>query len=126
MMRAMRRSSVVPAVAIAAALMLAGLWHRAGRGGDAPRYASYTAEIMASPITVTAPEPVAREAADVVFAIFRGVDATMSEWKPTSPLSAVNEGVGSGGTGTATPVPAEHSAGEREQAELVSHILNLN
>jgi thiamine biosynthesis lipoprotein len=90
----MSRRAVVLAAAIVAALLLAGLWHRSVRGGDGSRYASFTADIMASPITVTAPEPVAREAAEVVFAVFREVDATMSEWKPTSPLSAVNEAAG--------------------------------
>jgi thiamine biosynthesis lipoprotein len=50
---------------------------------------------MASPISVSAPQPVAREAADIVFGIFEEVDEWMSEWKDDSPLSAVNAAAGS-------------------------------
>ncbi len=87
-----RRSLLLAAILVAGLLAL--LWYRAARSRDEPQFVSLMARIMASPITVTAPEPVAREAADVVFAIFREVDATMSEWKDSSPLSAVNKAAG--------------------------------
>ncbi|MHC5024569.1 MAG: FAD:protein FMN transferase [Planctomycetota bacterium] len=78
-------------------LLMAGLlvlgWFRAP--GPAPtRFNTHTEIIMASPISVTAPAAVARDAADIVFEIFRDVDAQMSEWKPTSPLAAVNSAAG--------------------------------
>jgi len=58
------------------------------------RFASRTHDIMATPVTVLSPEPVADEAADIVFRIFHEVDAAMSEWKPDSPLTAVNRAAG--------------------------------
>ncbi len=66
-------------------------------------YAVRTQEIMATPITVEAPLDQIDEAAAIVFAIFRQVDAEMSEWKATSPLSAVNANAGI----TPVPVPDE-------------------
>ncbi len=50
--------------------------------------------IMAAPIEVTLPGGEGRAAAEIVFDVFREVDAEMSEWKPTSPLSAVNAAAG--------------------------------
>jgi len=71
-----------------------------GRGGDrddaatAPDvYPTFTADIMATPITVQLPPEHAAEAR-VVFEVFRDVDRRMSEWKPSSPLSAVNRAAG--------------------------------
>lgn len=75
------------------ATLVALAWYRS-RDEAAPRYVTLTADIMTSPISITAPEPVAAEAAAVVFDVFRNVDARMSEWKATSPLSAVNEAAG--------------------------------
>ncbi|MFG0251851.1 MAG: FAD:protein FMN transferase, partial [Phycisphaerales bacterium JB038] len=64
------------------------LTRRAGPGSE-PTYVSRTEEIMATPISVLLPEAAGAEAAEAVFAVFRRVDAEMSEWKSTSPLSAV-------------------------------------
>ena len=69
-----------------------------------PTYRTFRAEAMATTFVVELPDqPGAAEAAEEVFAIFRRIDAEMSEWKPTSPLSAVNRQAG----GAAAPVPAE-------------------
>jgi thiamine biosynthesis lipoprotein len=57
-------------------------------------FATFVEDIMASPIVVTVPADRGREAADLVFDAFRRVDARMSEWKETSPLSAVNRAAG--------------------------------
>jgi thiamine biosynthesis lipoprotein len=93
-MAAMNRRAIVVSVVIGL-LVAAVLWRRVAPGPGGTRYVSYTRDIMASPITVLAPRPVAREAADIVFGIFRDVDEQMSEWKATSPLSAVNAAAGS-------------------------------
>jgi thiamine biosynthesis lipoprotein len=54
-------------------------------------YATYAAESMGTTIGVVVPAADGADAsARVVFDIFRDVDERMSEWKPTSPLSAVN------------------------------------
>jgi thiamine biosynthesis lipoprotein len=72
---------------------------------EAPaRFATYRAPVMATTIQVTVPaEPDAPEAAGDVFRIFRDVDARMSEWRETSPLSAVNRAAGR----RPVPVPAD-------------------
>lgn len=49
---------------------------------------------MATPITVEAPASQIEQAAAIVFAVFSEVDARMSEWKDTSPLSALNRSAG--------------------------------
>jgi len=72
-------------------------------GDRAEPYAVRTQEIMATPITVEAPTGQIDRAAAIVFDTFRRVDAEMSEWKDTSPLSAVNRNAGLG----PTPVPDE-------------------
>ncbi|MHC4414700.1 MAG: FAD:protein FMN transferase [Planctomycetota bacterium] len=89
----MNRRAVVLTAMIAVALG-ALLWSRGGPGRDGDRYLSFTDQIMASPISVMAPEPVAPEAAEIVFGIFRAVDERMSEWKAGSPLTAVNRAAG--------------------------------
>ena len=72
--------------------------------GAAQDYRTFRAEAMATTFVVELPDrPGAAEAAEEVFAVFRRIDAEMSEWKPTSPLSAVNRQAG----GAAAPVPAE-------------------
>jgi thiamine biosynthesis lipoprotein len=86
-----RRAVVFTAMIVVAVLVL--LWSRGVPGRE--RYLSFTDEIMASPISVMAPEAVAAEAAEIVFGIFREVDERMSEWKPDSPLTAVNRAAGS-------------------------------
>ncbi|MCK4873749.1 MAG: FAD:protein FMN transferase [Phycisphaerales bacterium] len=62
--------------------------------GSSDVFATFTEEIMSTPITVLVPVEVGAEAARIVFDVFRDVDARMSEWKPTSPLSAVNAAAG--------------------------------
>ncbi|MHC4428323.1 MAG: FAD:protein FMN transferase [Planctomycetota bacterium] len=84
----MRRRSLIVGL-IAAVLLVIVLWSR-----PEPRYVTLTETIMAAPISVTAPAAVAEEAAGTVFSIFREVDAAMSEWKETSPLSALNRAAG--------------------------------
>ena len=69
----------------------------------APAYPLRIEQIMATPITVEAPADRIEEAARIVFEIFRRVDTEMSEWKDSSPLSAVNRNAGL----APTPVPDE-------------------
>jgi thiamine biosynthesis lipoprotein len=71
--------------------------------GDQPSYVAFDKEIMATRISVVVPEPEAGAAARDVFDIFQDVDARMSEWKPTSALSAVNQHTGK----QAVAVPAD-------------------
>ena len=61
---------------------------------DPSAFVSRTKEIMATPISVEAPPDRIDQAAAIVFGIFGEVDAEMSEWKDTSPLSAVNKAAG--------------------------------
>ena len=49
---------------------------------------------MTTPVTVLVPRHHGAEAAEVVFDVFRQIDARMSEWKPTSPLTKVNNAAG--------------------------------
>lgn len=60
----------------------------------ASSFVSRTQEIMATPITVEARADQIDQAAAIVFGVFAEVDARMSEWKDTSPLSAVNHNAG--------------------------------
>ena len=58
-------------------------------------FATFSADVMATTFRVTLPEGNDASAlADSVFAVFRQVDTRMSEWKDTSPLSAVNREAG--------------------------------
>jgi len=61
---------------------------------DTAGFVTFVEQIMATPISVTVPAAAGRQAADLVFDVFRDVDARMNEWKPTSPLFAVNEAAG--------------------------------
>ena len=61
---------------------------------ETTNYISLTETIMAAPITVVVPEKDAERAGQLVFDIFHQIDTEMSEWKPTSPLSAVNQAAG--------------------------------
>lgn len=73
---------------------------------DVPPEASFVTfveDIMATPIRATVPAQAGRAAAERVFEVFRRVDARMSEWKPTSPLSQVNAQAGI----RPVPVPAD-------------------
>jgi thiamine biosynthesis lipoprotein len=92
-------------VVVVIALVVAAIVVRARRGGVAPgpaadgsagEYQRFAQEIMAAPIEVLVPADGGDEAAETVFRIFREVDAEMSEWKPSSPLSAVSREAGVG------------------------------
>ena len=92
------------------------LWRRSmvpSDGGE-QRYVAHTQSIMATPVTVIAPEPVAAEVAALVFDVFRDIDVTMSEWKPDSPLTAVNRAAGA----DAVAVPEDLRAVIRRGIEL--------
>ncbi len=99
-----RNLRVVILSALVLGLAAAAIWAGRVRGpraggsanaGDSTAFRTVSAEAMATTITATLPDrPGARAAADTVFGIFRRVDADMSEWKPTSPLSAVNREAG--------------------------------
>lgn len=67
-------------------------------GGTVPLY-SETRPAMATVVTVTVASPATPEllaAVDEAFAVFGRVDEVMNEWRPGSPLSALNEAAGSG------------------------------
>lgn len=74
-------------------------------GGEAiPEYLSFEGEAMATHWRLTLPATdEAPDLAEEVFALFDQVDARMSEWKETSPLSEVNRRAG----GRAVPVPED-------------------
>ncbi|MCL4220883.1 MAG: FAD:protein FMN transferase [Phycisphaerales bacterium] len=58
------------------------------------RFITRTQEIMATPISVQADPKHIDQAASIVFRVFTEVDARMSEWRDTSPLSALNRSAG--------------------------------
>ncbi len=65
---------------------------------EPPRMITRYAEAMSTTIEVTLPASEnARVHADSVFALFRSIETRMSEWRPGSPLTAVNEAAGKGG-----------------------------
>ncbi len=103
----MSRTLAILAVAIlvaVAAVRTAWTTGRRRAASEPPaRFVTFVEEIMATPIRVTVPVEAGRPAAERVFEIFRRVDARMSEWKPTSPLSRVNANAGVG----PVPVPAD-------------------
>lgn len=77
------------------------------------RYLLHHATVMATRIEALLPENQAH-LAEQVFRVFREVDARMSEWKPTSPLSAVNRAAGR----AAVRVPADLRRVVRRGLEL--------
>ena len=84
-----------------AAIALVGLVVGLGLGrvvlqkrGSPGAYAARTEQIMATPIMVEAPPDQIDQAVEIVFGVFHEVDDRMSEWKETSPLSAVNRSAG--------------------------------
>ncbi len=89
-----RRIDLLLLLFLVAVLVVGVVVARRGNTPSEPVYASHTQQIMAAPISVLLPETGGAEAAEAVFAIFRRIDAEMSEWKPTSPLSALNEAAG--------------------------------
>lgn len=70
----------------------------------AAEFRTFTYDTMATKLVVTVPDrPSAEADAEAVAEVFRGVDARMSEWKDSSPLSAVNREAG----GAPVPVPQD-------------------
>ena len=77
-------------------------------------WASRSAEVMATRLDVTV--PAARVAdAEVVFAVFRDVEARMNEWRRGSPLAEVNAAAGAA---AAVSVPADLRALLRRGLEI--------
>ena len=59
------------------------------------RFRTFSGDVMTTRFELRLPEEEGAEAAaKAVFALFEEVDARMSEWKPSSPLSAVNREAG--------------------------------
>lgn len=87
-----------------AVLVLLGLGLLSGCSGPTTEFRTFTYDTMATKLVVTVPDrPSAEADAEAVAEVFRGVDARMSEWKDTSPLSAVNREAG----GAPVPVPED-------------------
>ena len=107
-------------VGIAAALAAgnrSGCRPGSSRIGTSPAesFETFQEEAMATLFRVTLPRgPQARATADSVFALFRAVDARMSEWKPSSPLSEVNRMAGK----APVAVPADLRAVVRRGLEV--------
>ena len=76
---------LIPRVLLVLAVLAVPPSARADEG-----YGRVSADIMSTRIDVIAPSERVEEAGRVVFGVFSDVDARMSEWKPTSRLSAVN------------------------------------
>lgn len=90
-----------------------------GADGGTGGFVSFDAEVMATTVRVTLPAGgsaavSAEQAAEVVFDAFRRVDAEMSEWKESSPLSEVNRRAG----GEPVAVPPELLAVVRRGIEI--------
>jgi thiamine biosynthesis lipoprotein len=84
---------------------------------EAPRYATFAADVMATTVQVTVPaDASAAGDAEAVFEVFREVDARMSEWKESSPLSEVNRRAG----GEPVAVPADLREVLRRAKEIAS------
>jgi len=91
-----RRWAVLITLILALAVVIA-LLRRVPCAEPQSSFVSFTEQIMTTPISVLLPAEHGREGAEgaeIVFDIFREVDARMSEWKETSPLSAVNRAAG--------------------------------
>lgn len=89
MLSARARITIVVATAATVAVAVIGL----ERGAAPVAWVTSTEDIMATPVSVTLRREDAHTAL-LVFDVFRDVDARMSEWKPRSPLSAVNRAAG--------------------------------
>lgn len=95
MRTASRRGALAVAVAALVALGVWGVERRGAEPGPAD-FVTYRGATMATTVAVTVPAgPAAEGHARAVLAVFREVDARMSEWKDTSPLAAVNRAAGS-------------------------------
>lgn len=83
-------------VAAGVAVVIA-LWAIARARTPAPAWVEFRSDHMGSTIAVTVPDtPRAPEAGRLVSDTFAEVDEMMSEWKPGSPLTAVNDNAGVG------------------------------
>jgi FAD:protein FMN transferase len=67
----------------------------AGAGAEEPAWSSRSEVVLSTTVVVMVPTT-HRDAGDDVFAVFRHVEATANEWKPESPLSALNVAAGQG------------------------------
>ncbi len=92
-----------PTLALAAALAAACTPVRVAKPVPAPTvgdaFYSETRPAMSTVVTIAVaapPEPATLAAVDAAFAVFDRVDAVMNEWRPDSPLSALNAAAGSG------------------------------
>jgi thiamine biosynthesis lipoprotein len=88
-----RRWAVLITLLLALAVVIA-LLRRVPVAEPQLPFPSFTEQIMSTPISVLLPAERGGEGAKIVFDIFREVDGRMSEWKETSPLSAVNLAAG--------------------------------
>lgn len=87
------------------------------RSAPQPAFDTFQAEVMSTTVRVTLPRsPGAAAQAEAVFALFRDVDARMSEWKETSPLAAVNREAGR----RPVPVPADLRAVVQRGADIAN------
>jgi thiamine biosynthesis lipoprotein len=74
-------------------------WHEQDGAAPGPdtAYKTFQHQVMATTVQVVVPAgKAAQEQAETVFDVFDLVDERMSEWKASSPLSAVNEHAGDG------------------------------
>ena len=103
---------VIPTLFVAAVTFVVAHWGHSTsayaedahpRTTTAPQFQAFHHVVMATRIEVLLPAtPDSAQAAEEVFAVFDEVDARMSEWKESSPLSSLNR---SGGN--PTPLPAD-------------------
>lgn len=102
---------LVPALALLAACASATVAPPAAvpapfAAGDVALYAE-TRPAMSTVVTITVaapPTPGTLAAVDAAFAVFARVETVMNEWRPGSPLSALNAAAGSG---RAVPLPGD-------------------
>ena len=80
-------------IGAAGAALVIALW-AIMRSTGASRWAQARCEHMATTITVTAAADRAEEAGSIVADVFERIDLMMSEWKPGSPLTEINDAAG--------------------------------
>lgn len=75
--------------------VVVALWMIANARTPKPTWVEFQSDHMGSPISVAVPDtPRAADAGRIVSDTFAEVDEMMSEWKPGSPLTAVNDNAG--------------------------------
>jgi thiamine biosynthesis lipoprotein len=102
----MNRRRALPLLALYGALAaLILLWRDPGSApAAAPPFATFRGEAMSTGIALTLPAgPAAEATAREVLALFLALERELSEWRPASPLAAVNEAAG----GAAVSVPPD-------------------